>query len=120
MSLKRWPVRGVTNHLVYKNIYCAMCNGINPYNRVNFSHQNWIGSDKKRNGISPVVEWYPAKIECAESAIDSYLTNEPTHKKLIDLIKSKQPKCILASLDVENLFINVPIHKIIKIVRINV
>ena len=70
ISIKKWPLRGLINHLSYKNIYCAICNGIDPYHEMNLYDQEWIGSE----------------INCSSDAIEEYLRYEPSHTDLINLI----------------------------------
>ncbi|XP_067950274.1 uncharacterized protein [Watersipora subatra] len=86
ISIKKWPLRERVNHLVYKNIYCAMCNGVDPYDEFDLQAQNWVdGSDERNSSISK-VEWWPAKIECPKDSIQSYLEDSPDHQKLIAFI----------------------------------
>ena len=86
ISIKKWPLRGLTNHLSYKNIYCAICNGVDPYYEMNLYDQEWIGSEETRNSSIPAVEWWPAEINCSSDAIEEYLRYEPSHTDLINLI----------------------------------
>ena len=86
ISIKRWPVRGRVNHLVYKNIYCAMCNGVDPYDNVDLQAQTWFGRSDEINSPIPRVEWWPAKIECPNDSIDSYLEDNPDHTKMVNFI----------------------------------
>ena len=87
MSLRRWPVRGVTNHLIYKNIYCAMCNGIDPQQDLNLTKFEWYVDEDLPNRTMHQVEWWPAKIHCPLSEIEAYRDNQPTHTKLTKLIR---------------------------------
>lgn len=79
-------MRGTANHLIYKNVYCAICNGVDPLTKIDLRDQNWVGSGSKRRQIS-TMEWWPGKIECTSSAIETYLDDNPDHEKLLDLIK---------------------------------
>ncbi|KAF6017224.1 hypothetical protein EB796_024465 [Bugula neritina] len=91
LSLERWPVRGVLNELSYKNIYCAMCNGILPQSSFYLQNVWWNIGEGFRQHINDTVnkvEWWPAQVHCdAESATD-YIENFPTHSKLMELIES--------------------------------
>jgi len=87
LSLKRWPVRGLVNHLTYKNVFCAMCNGIDPQASVRFSDQMWFGDPNKINDSVSTMEWWPAKVECDAEAIEEYLSSDTDHKRLITLVK---------------------------------
>ena len=87
MSLRRWPVRGVTSDLIYTNVYCAMCNGIDPLTPLNLTTVKWEGAKDMSNQSVYELEWWPAKIHCPRKDIDSYIESKPSHSKLMDLIR---------------------------------
>ncbi|XP_067950286.1 uncharacterized protein [Watersipora subatra] len=88
ISIKRWPVRGKVNHLVYKNIYCAICNGVDPYDELDLQAQTFHGNLDDGGSLVSRVEWWPAKIECPKDSIEKYLEDSPNHQKLVDFIGS--------------------------------
>ena len=83
----QWPVRNVETHVTYKNIFCAICNGVNITKSIEVQSPeaidyNYISYQKV--SIS-VVEWWPVRLLCPELEIRKYLNNLPTHEKLIEL-----------------------------------
>ncbi|KAF6038340.1 hypothetical protein EB796_003358 [Bugula neritina] len=88
LSLKRWPVRGLVNHLTYKNVFCAMCNGIDPQASVRFSDQIWFGDPNKINDSVSTMEWWPAKVECSAEAIEEYLCSIKQYLPPLELVDS--------------------------------
>ncbi|XP_067950285.1 uncharacterized protein [Watersipora subatra] len=86
ISIKRWPVCGRVNHLVYKSIYYAICNGVDTYDDVDLQAQTWFGRPEEKNTTISRVEWWPAKVECAKDSIEEYLENSPDHQKLVNFI----------------------------------
>ena len=87
MSLENWPVDGALNRLTYKNVYCAMCNGVDVTNNLDAVGYKIVPIyDKKifRRVVS--VEWWPAKVFCPPLEIEQYLNYTPKHEHLITLI----------------------------------
>ena len=77
------------NHLSYKNIFCAVCNGVDVATPLDLSAN---GSGITYNGADPPsdltpVAWWPAKVFCSQYYIDRYLNNTPSHEQLILMIR---------------------------------
>ena len=96
ISLSRWPVRGVINRLMYKNIYCALCNGVSanldhqrgtedPWYEYITAYGDWPDYDET---MVDIVEWLPAIVRCPNHTIQHYVENKPMHSKMISLIKT--------------------------------
>jgi len=75
------------NHLIYKNVFCALCNGIDPQASVRFLDQIWFGDPNKIDDSVRTIEWWPAKVKCGAKAIEEYLSSNTNHKSLIALVK---------------------------------
>lgn len=89
LSIKRWPLRGAVNHLSYKNIFCAVCNGVDVATPLDLTAN---GSGIKYNGADPPsdltpVAWWSAKVLCPQYYIDRYLNNTSNHEHFILMIR---------------------------------
>ena len=89
LSIKRWPLRGTVNHLSYKNVFCAVCNGVDVATPLdltaNVSGIIYNGADPPSD-LTPVA-WWTAKVFCSQYYIDRYLNNTPSHGQLILMIR---------------------------------
>ena len=85
------------NRILYKNIYCALCNGISsnlehkrergkPWHEYT-PHERDVTGGNKINMSLDIVEWLPATIECSHEKIKDYVEMIPTHSKLVELIR---------------------------------
>ena len=86
MSLQNWPVDGVLNRLTYKNVYCAMCNGVDVTNNLDAVGYKMLATYDNEIWRVVSVEWWPAKIFGTPLEIERYLNNTPKHDQLIMLI----------------------------------
>ena len=64
-----------------------MCNGIDPQQDLNLTTVTWGDEEDIPNRTIHQVEWWPAKIHCPLSKIEAYRDNQPSHTKLIELIR---------------------------------
>ena len=106
ISLGKWPVRGVVNRLLYKSIYCALCNGISenlrhkmqvntPWfefsstvEKVTMSAWSFEPTTETYNETTDIVEWLPATVRCDDDKVQDYVENKPTHAKLMILLNT--------------------------------
>ena len=86
MSLENWPVDGALNRLTYKNVYCAMCNGVDVTNNLDAVGYKMLATYDNEIWRVVSVEWWPAKVFCPPLEIERYLNNTPKHDHLITLI----------------------------------
>lgn len=83
LELEAWPVSSSTTQLAYKNVYCAMCHGLNPAAMVNLTEtfHSQIHTDIAS------VDWWVGKVVCELESITDYLKDRPDQTKLIQLIQ---------------------------------
>lgn len=82
LELEAWPVSSTTTQLAYRNVYCAMCHGLNPLVKTDFK-----GTFHEHNYADiRSVEWWASKVMCDLQSIINYLKDQPGHAKLIQLI----------------------------------
>ena len=83
LELEAWPLTSTVNQLAYKNVYCAMCHGLDPTKDINLQDTY----PEEQNITIPAVEWWASKIKCDLKSITSYLERQPDHTKLMRLIR---------------------------------
>jgi hypothetical protein len=86
LELTSWPVLGSVNHILYKNVYCAICNGLHPSEQLDVEKYQDEGNIFSLPPTIPELDWLTAVVQCPPDDIISYLENKPNHNKLIQLI----------------------------------
>ena len=96
------------NKLTYKNIFCALCNGISTsLNHKKPAEQPWYkyhidfgyidSVTRYIDETVDVIEWLPVELRCDRDKIEYYVQNKPTHSALMDLVYGYEIKSYLMS-----------------------